>query len=404
MASRKTTVGVIFGGRSVEHDVSVVTGNQVMRAFDESQYDVVPIYVSRDGRWYSGEPLLKLENFKDDEVVSHKGVHNVVLSPSVQHHGLIIEPVSSWMQRSVVQRLDVVFPAIHGSHGEDGTLQGLIELADIPYAGCGVLGSALCNDKVISKAVLQQNGIPVVAGDVVVRSEWLDNRDDTLQRLQEKIGLPMFVKPATLGSSIGVGRAVDLDTLAVSLDIALNFDRRALVEKAVKDPIEINCAVMGYDASFQASVLEQPVSWDDYLTYEEKYMRGGGGMKSQERIIPAPISDAMTERIQNMTIEAFKALDGRGIARIDFILESDQGVLTEDSPVYLNEVNTMPGSLAFYLWQETGMSQSEVVDNLVKLGRDAYADKRRNTYNYQTSLIQLTAEKGLGGAKGSKSV
>ncbi len=404
MASRKTTIGVIFGGRSVEHDVSVVTGNQVMRACDEARYDVVPIYVSRDGRWYSGEPLFKLENFKDDEVISYKGIENVVLSPSVQHHGLIIEPVSRRMQRSVVKRLDVVFPTIHGSHGEDGTLQGLIELADIPYVGCGLLGSALCNDKVISKAVLQQYDIPVVAGDTVVRSEWLNKRDNILQRLQDKLGFPMFIKPATLGSSIGVGRAKDLAMLAVSLDVALNFDRRALVEKAVKDPIEINCAVMGHDASFQASVLEQPISWDDYLTYEEKYMHGGGGMKSQERIIPAPVSQAITERIQNMTIKAFKVLDGRGIARIDFILESDQGVLTEESPVYLNEINTMPGSLAFYLWRETGMSPSDVVDYLVKLGHDAFADKRRNTYNYQTRLIQLTAEKGLGGTKGSKSV
>ena len=403
-ANRKTTIGVVFGGRSVEHDVSVVTGNQVMRAFDNSRYDVVPIYIGRDGKWYSGDPLFELENYKDDEIVSYKGVENVVLSPSTQHHGLIIEPVSGRMHRSVVRRLDVVFPAVHGSHGEDGTLQGLIEMADIPYVGCGVMGSALANDKAFTKAILTQHGIPVVDGSVVNRSDWLSDQDTVLNRVTDSHPFPLFVKPATLGSSIGVGRAEDETSLAIALDVALNFDRRALVEVAVTDAIEINCAVMGYGDSFQASVLEQPVSWDDYLTYEEKYMRGGGGMKSQERIIPAPISETMTERIQTMTIDAFKAVDGRGIARIDFMLESQQGVLTENSPVYLNEINTMPGSLAFYLWHETGMSQSDVVEHLVKLGRDAYADKRRNTYNYQTSLIQLTAEKGLSGAKGSKSV
>lgn len=402
-ANRKTTVAVIFGGRSVEHDVSVVTGNQIIRAFDSVRYDIIPVYINRDGRWYTGDPLLDLKNYSDEEIISYKGVHNVILSPSVQHHGLIVEPVSHRWQKSEVRRVDVVFPAVHGTHGEDGTLQGLIELADIPYVGCGVLGSAIANDKAITKDILRQHGIPVVEGLVVNRAEWLNNREDVLQRIETTLAYPVFVKPDTLGSSIGVSRANNCDMLALSIDIAVNFDRRVVIERAVVDAVEINCAVMGFGSNTQASVLEQPVSWEEFLTYEEKYMRGGGGMKSQERIIPAPISDTLTQRIQQYAIDGFKAIDGRGTARIDFTLESENGVLTDDSSVYLNEINTMPGSLAFYLWHETGMNQADVVDRLVQLAQEAHADKRRNTYNYQTSLIQLTAQRGLKGLKGAKS-
>lgn len=394
-AKRKTTVGVIFGGRSVEHDVSVVTGNQVMRAFDPERYEVVPVYITHDGKWYTGEPLLDLKNYHD-EIISYKGVENVLLSPSVQHHGLITNPVSGRLQKSEVKRLDVVFPAIHGTHGEDGTLQGLLELADIPYVGCAVLASAVANDKALTKDVLKQHGIPVVDGLLISRAEWLADRDAALKRITDKLTYPLFVKPATLGSSIGVGRVDNDGLLAVSLDIAASFDRRILVEAAVTNSVEINCAVMGYGSAIETSVLEQPVSWEEFLTYEEKYMRGEGGMKSAERLIPAPLSDTMAARIQGYARAAFQAIDGRGTARIDFLVRPDS------EEVYLNEINTMPGSLAFYLWRENGLSARDVVEKLVNLAQDAHADKRRNTYNYQTRLIEITAERGLKGVKGAK--
>ncbi len=391
--SAKRTVGVIFGGRSVEHDVSIITGHQVMRAFDPELFEVVPIYVDRDGRWFSGDPLLDLKNF-NDEVTSYKGVQGVILSPGIQHHGLIINPTAGRFEKSQVRRLDVVFPAIHGSHGEDGTLQGLLELADIPYVGCGVLASAVANDKITTKAVLRQHGIPVVDSVSFSRSEWENNSDAIIQRITGTLAYPVFIKPATLGSSIGIGRAEDENLLRASIEVATNFDRRVLVESAIVGCVEINCAVMGNRDNIRASVLEQPVSWEQFLTYDEKYMRGGEGMKSAERIIPAPISQELSEEIQQYAIEAFKAIDGRGIARIDFLVQPDS------KTVYLNELNTMPGSLAFYLWQETGMSAREVVHQLVALAREAHAEKRRNTYNYQTSLITLTATRGLKGVKG----
>lgn len=392
---RKTTVAVIFGGRSVEHDVSIVTGHQIMEAFDPERYDVVPVYITRDGRWFTGDPLRTLKNF-EDEVISFKGVMEAVLSPSVQHHGLIVNPIAGRLQKSEVQRVDVVFPAIHGSHGEDGTLQGLFELADIPYVGCGVLASAVANDKDIAKRLLAAADIATAPGQVIERDDWLANRDAVLGQLTQTAALPAFVKPVTLGSSIGVARVTNADAMALALDIALRFDRRVLVEVAIEDGVEINCAVMGNGTEIKTSVLEQPISWEEFLTYEEKYMRGGGGMKSAERLIPAPLDAALTQRIQEMARAAFRAVDGRGTARVDFLLRE------ADDTLLVNEINTMPGSLAFYLWRETGMSAAEVVDTLVHLARDANAEKRRSTYDYQTSLVGLTASRGLKGTKGTK--
>jgi D-alanine-D-alanine ligase len=396
--TRKTTVGVIFGGRSVEHDVSIVTANQILHAFDSERYEVVPIYITRDGSWFTGDPLKNIKNYQG-EIISYKGVQTALLSPCIRHHGLILNPMSGRLRKSEIKRLDVIFPAVHGTHGEDGTLQGLIELADIPYVGCGVMGSAISNDKAMTKLVLRQKGIPVVDDLVFTRAEWLADRDAILKKVNDTLSYPLFVKPTTLGSSIGVARAANPDTLSMSIDIAASFDNKVLVEPGVAGSVEINCAVMGYGSEFEASVLEQPVSWEDFLTYEEKYLRGDGGMKGAERIIPAPLDDELTAKIKQMTIDAFRAVDGRGTARIDFLLRGhdDDNVETE---IYLNEINTMPGSLAFYLWQEMGVSNREVVEKLVKLAQDAFADKRRNTYNYQTSLIEVTAARGLKGLKG----
>lgn len=395
-ARRKTTVGVIFGGRSVEHDVSVVTAHQIMRAFDRDLYEVVPIYISRDGRWFSGEPLFDLKNF-GDEIVSLNGVQSVILSPSVQHHGLILNPLAGRFSKSEVQRLDVAFPAIHGTHGEDGTLQGLLELADIPYVGCKTLASAVANDKIMTKAVLRQHHIPVVNDMSFSRAEWLDHPAAIVARIKDYPGLPAFVKPATTGSSIGIGRAGDETMLRSAIEIAAHFDRRILVESAISGHVEINCSVMGNGDHIQASVLEQPISWDEFLTYEEKYLRGSEGMKSAERIIPAPLNEKLTERIQQYAIDAFRAIDGYGIARIDFLVKPDEDV------VFLNEINTLPGSLAFYLWQESGLSMSDLVQKLVSLARDAHAEKRANSYDYRTDLINLAQMRGLKGVKGAKS-
>lgn len=393
---RRITVAVLFGGRSVEHDVSIVTGHQIMNAFPVDRYEIVPVYISRDGRWFTGEALATLDNFKDDKILTRDDISACLLSPDTRHHGLIIDPRAGRFRKSEVRRIDVAFPALHGSHGEDGSVQGLLELADIPYVGCATLGSALTNDKIMTKQVLRQAGIPVLDDHWITRDQWLDEPDTVVDELLKRFEFPLFIKPATLGSSIGIGRAGSEALLRASIEIAANFDRRILIEPAVTDGIEINCSVIGFGDDFEASTLEQPLSWDEFLSYEDKYLRGGEGMKSAERILPAPISPAFTERIKQTSIAAFKAVDGRGIARIDYFARPDENTF------YLNEFNTMPGSLAFYLWREDGYTSSDLAQKLVQLARDAHAEKRRNIYDYETNLVNVASQRGIKGSKGVK--
>lgn len=390
---RRSSVAVVFGGRSVEHDVSIVTGHQIMQAFPAEDYDVVPIFVSREGKWYTGEPLLELDAFADENIISRDGVMPCLLSPDTRHHGLILNPLAGRFQKSQVKRIDVLFPALHGTHGEDGSLQGLAELADIPYVGFATLGSALTNDKIMTKMALRQAGIPVLDDYSLTREQWLNDPDTVLEELVNRFSFPLFIKPATLGSSIGIGRADSESLLRSSIDIAANFDRRILVEPAISNGVEINCAVLGFGESYQASTLEQPVSWDEFLSYEDKYLRGDEGMKSAERLIPAPIDEALARRIQQLSISAFRAVDGRGIARIDYLVRPDSG------EVYLNEINTMPGSLAFYLWRADGITAAQLVERLVQLARDAHVEKRRNIYDYKTNLVAVASQRGTKGSK-----
>ncbi|MCY4525159.1 MAG: D-alanine--D-alanine ligase, partial [Anaerolineaceae bacterium] len=393
---RQTTVAVVFGGRSVEHDVSIVTASQVMRGLDRERYEIVPVYVSREGSWYGGEPLLDLASF-DGDVNAKDGVYPLLLSPDSRHHGLLLQPLAGRFRRSRLQRIDVVFPTIHGTHGEDGTLQGLLELADVPYVGCLTLGSALANDKISARAVMQQQGIPLVPALHFHRQQWRDDPESLLAGITERFEWPVFVKPATGGSSIGIGRADDESLLRASIDVATHFDRRILVEQGLTGHVEINCSVLGNSPTLRASVLEQPLSWEDFLTYEEKYLHGPEGMKGAGRIVPAPLDEGLTQRIQELAIRAFRAIDGHGIARIDFFVKPE----TED--IWLGEINTMPGSLAAWLWQESGLSFSELLDELVSLARAANVEKRRNSYDFRSDLISLARQRGQKGGVGKRS-
>ncbi len=394
MLNRKLTVGVIFGSRSVEHDVSIVTAQQVMRALDPAKYEVIPIYITRAGTWLTSPALTDIKTFQIEKIEELIGVRETLISPMPSQHGMITPPVAGYLARNALKRLDVIFPTVHGSHGEDGTLQGLLELADIPYVGCGVLASALANDKALTKAVLSAHGIPTVEGITVRRAEWQAGRAAVLARL-EGLGYPLFVKPNTLGSSIGISRPADAKAAAAALDVAFGLDRAVLVEKALEGALEINCALLG-NAQVRPSLLEQPISFEEFLTYEEKYMRGGAakGMKGAERKIPAPLPQALTEQIRELAVRAFQAIDGRGTARIDFLLK--------DGQPYVNEINTLPGSLAFYLWQAEGMTPAQVVDELIRLALEAYKEKARTLYDYKSGLVAYAAASGLKGMKGSK--
>ncbi|MFC1959088.1 D-alanine--D-alanine ligase family protein [Chloroflexota bacterium] len=391
--NKRLAVGVIFGSRSVEHDVSIVTAHQVMQALDPNRYEVVPVYITREGAWLVGDPLRNINSFRDDKVTEMLGVKEATLSVSTAHKGLIIPPISGLVGRNSLRKLDVVFPVVHGAHGEDGTLQGLCELVDLPYVGCAVMASAIAIDKPMTKKILRAEGLPVLADLVVTRQQWIDDRDAVVARIEEKFAYPFFVKPASLGSSIGIARVADRDMLGNHLDVAANFDARIMIEEPAEGAMEINCAVLGAGDEMRTSVLEQPISLEEFLTYEDKYMRDAGGMKGAERKIPAPIPDALTARIKQAALDAFRAIGGCGLARVDFLVREETGEF------FVNEINTMPGSLAFYLWEPEGLAPRHLVDELIRLALEAHASKRQTRYNFKTGLVAHAAAKGLKGIK-----
>jgi D-alanine-D-alanine ligase len=385
----KCRVGVIFGSRSVEHEVSVITAQQVMAAFDRSKYEVIPIYLTKRGEWLSGEKLADFRAFKAFNPADHE---RVFIAPDPTVRSLVRAPQSIGRVRKLFGtektiELDVVFPAFHGTFGEDGTVQGLLELADIPYVGAGVVGSAVGMDKIIMKAVFREAGLPVVNYVWFSRRKWQEQPEETVHTIETNLNYPLFVKPANLGSSVGITKVQSREDLYFALDVASHYDRRLLVEESVEGAegraMEINCSVLGNEDPIP-SVCEQPVSWEEFLSYEDKYMRGekAEGMKGAARRIPAPISEELTAQVQDMAVAAFKALDCRGVARVDFFLRK------EDEKLFIGEINSLPGSISFYLWEPLGISPSQLVDRLVELAFDAHQEKHKTTYSYESNLLE----------------
>jgi D-alanine-D-alanine ligase len=390
----KVRVGVIYGSRSVEHEVSVITALQAMSALDPSRYEVVPLYITKEGEWLTGEALRKLETYQT-LADARRGLSRATILPFPNDGALQLEERSRWLPIGGAARLaiDVAFPCIHGTYGEDGTLQGLLELARIPYVGCGVLASALGMDKIVMKSVFRAADLPVLDCAVVRRDEWRAAPDQVVSRVAATIGFPAFVKPANLGSSVGISRAIDAVSLKQAIDIAVNYDRRALVEHALDGAVDVNCSVLGNDTDVQVSVCEQPVSWEQFLSYEDKYIRGGKsqGMKGLNRRIPAPISAEATTRVQRLAIQAFQAIDASGVARVDFLL-------TPDEQVYVNEINTLPGSLAFYLWEASDLPFPRLLDRLVEFALTRSTAQKDLTFSFDSSLLRKTLE-GSGKAR-----
>lgn len=378
---KKLRIGVIFGSRSVEHEVSIVTAQQVMEAINKNKYEIVPIYITKEGHWFTGEKLLELESFKDlPSLVSDSERAYISPDPSVKS---LVMVSKKWFRKTSIKEIDVAFPLVHGTYGEDGTLQGLLELANIPYIGAGVLGSAIGMDKIAMKALFRENQLPIVKYIWFLRSEWKNKQEKIITKIETNLKYPFFVKPANLGSSIGISKAKNREDLVQALDVASHYDRRLIVEESLEGCIEINCSVFGNEEPIP-SVCEQPVSWEEFLNYDEKYLRGGkaSGLKGLERRIPAPISQELTEKIQQLAIRAFRSIDCRGIARIDFLVN------TENGEVFINEINTIPGSISFYLWEATGIKFPELIDRLIALAMDAFKEKSQTTYSYNSVLLK----------------
>ena len=399
----KLNIAVIFGSRSCEHDVSIISALQLIEAAKTAGFTVIPVYISREGLWYTGEALTQIETFREFNPMG-KGITRVNLDVSANAGDLWAwPPQRAGLFAKVpapIAHIDVAIPVLHGLHGEDGTVQGLLEMANIPYASSGVLGSAVGMDKIAMKQMLRGAGYPVLDYVWLTRDQLKTDREAIVERIEREIKYPAFVKPAALGSSIGVSKATNREELDKALDLAASYDRRILVEVGINNPVEINCAALGYGEDVRTSVCEMPVpsTGDKFLNFFEKYLRNAGtkgessrGMKSLSRVVPAPIGEELTERIQRMTKEIFKLLDCRGTVRIDFILD-------ENDMLYVNEPNTIPGSLAFYLWQECGVSFGKLVEIMVEDALRAHADKNTNVFAFDSTILQKVAA----GAKGSK--
>ncbi len=395
----KTKVAVLFGGRSVEHEVSIITGIQALCALDREKYEPVPLYISKDNRFYTGEELGKIETYRDMKACLATATQ-VLLVPSENGVDMIRHPAKKFAN-NLIGSFEVALPAVHGTNVEDGTLMGMLEMLRIPYAACDVMSSAIGMDKYLMKAALNHAGIPVLPALPFSGKEYALDSKAVADRIENGIGYPVIVKPVNLGSSVGISRADNREKLIAALDEAFGFSPRVLVEKAITPLREINCAVLGDVDDARPSVCEEPVNSDEILSYRDKYLSGGknsksgksGGMSDLKRRCPADIPDEMASTVQGLAVKTFRALGCTGVARIDFLNNPETGEL------WVNEINTIPGSLAFYLWEATGLPFDKLLDEMIALAFKRHRNREALNFDYDTNILSTVS---LGGVKGSK--
>nr|AHF24406.1 D-alanine-D-alanine ligase and related ATP-grasp enzyme [uncultured bacterium Contig1761] len=396
----KKQVGVIFGSRSCEREVSIISAVQLMRHADQEKYDIIPVYIDESGNWYTGDALKDIGSFKPFNP-DKKGITKVFPDLSSGSGALLTHARGTGLfskdRIEIAARIDVYIIVMHGLHGEDGTIQGLLELANVPYTSTGVAGSALGMDKIMMKQFFRGADLPVLPGIGVTRTRYLSEPKSVFEEVEKELGYPVFVKPANLGSSIGVSRADDRESLEDSLELAFEYDRRVLIEAGLDKPIELNCSVLGYDEEIEASPIEMPINQDEFLDFKDKYLASGGskGMASLHRVLPAPIEDELRDEIQEMSRKIFRMLDCKGVVRIDYMFDKNAGKL------YITEINTIPGSLAFYLWENAGVAYTRLIDRMVGYAEKAHGDKNRANYAYTSDILKGVSF-GTKGAKGSK--
>ena len=404
-------VGVFFGGKSVEHEVSVITMHQAIDSLNPEKYEVVPIYIAKDGIMYTGDDLLDLYSFRDMDVLL-KRCYKVAVQ--------VVRCPATLFGKNVINTIDVAFPIVHGTNCEDGTLAGFLNLLDLPYVGPDIMGSSVGMDKIMQKKVLRGSGLPVVDFVDFYAMDYIRNEEKILKDIEEKLEYPVIVKPGNLGSSVGIKKADNKAELEEAIDFAMEFADRVIIEQAVTDLKEINCAVIGNLSDSETSICEEPIFSDEILSYADKYIGdgktkggtiGGGkagavktaGMKSggktsgssdgnfANKKIPADISKEKSEEIQELTKAAFKTLGCSGFSRVDFLMDNKTG------KVYINEINTIPGALSFYLWEASGKSFEEKLDQAIDIALKRYRERQSLTFSYDQNILAMQ-----GGVKGSK--
>lgn len=391
----KTVIGVFFGGKSVEHEVSIISALQVIENLDKEKYDIVPIYISKDNKFYSSEFLSDINRYKDlDEIVR--------LSDEVyftHENGSLLVNKKDGIFKKVLFKIDIVFPVVHGLNVEDGTLEGFLEMYNIPYVGCDVCSSAVGMNKIIFKKVLESSNIPVVEYDTLNISEFEQDSKKAFEKIKDKLSLPIIVKPANLGSSVGIEIIKDEKEFVPKMQQVFEFCENVLIERCITNLREINCSVVGDFSSQEVSVLEEPIKEDEILSYKDKYLGNGkggklskmggksSGMASLTRKIPAQLDKDQEDEIYNLAKNTFKLLNCEGISRIDFIIDGD------NNKIYVNEINTIPGSLSFYLWEPKGVKFSELLDKAIRIAIKRQERRNKITYSTNVNILNMTAKK-----------
>ena len=392
----KIKVGVIFGGETVEHEVSVITAVQAMEHINQDKYEIVPIYISKNRIWYTSPMLMDIEVYKDFNDLKRYAKQVVLTKIGDKFY---LQNTKGLFKRNITD-IDIAFPIVHGNNVEDGTLQGYLDSVGIPYVGSKVLGSALGQDKVVMKQVFKDMGLPIVDYTWFFDSEYADDCEKIFTNVK-KLGYPVIVKPATLGSSVGITFVKEEKDLANAIEEAMKYDVKVVVEKAVKNLVEVNCSVLGNYSYQEASVIEEVTSDDEFLTFADKYIGGSKGklkgpskgMASASRIIPARISKELETNIKETSKQAFKALNLGGVCRIDYLIDK------KTNKYYINEPNTIPGSLAFYLWEKTNKKYEDLLDEMITLCIKDYKNRHKKIYSFESNILSNYGVKGLKGIK-----
>jgi D-alanine-D-alanine ligase len=388
------TVMVLYGGVSPEHEIAIITGLQVMNALKEVGFEVIPGYVSKTGEWILGDGrFLKSESYKNLSKLVEMG-RKQTINPG-QENSLMVRTAFGYKKS---KKIDVVFPVFHGKNGEDGAMAGLLNLMNLPYVGCQLTAGAVGIDKYLTKRIVHSLGVKVVDDILVTKNDWENNKEAIKDEIKKKLGEVVFVKPNSLGSSIGISKAKNGEELENAIEVALQYDQRVLVEKAVDKPTEINISILGNDP-YQLSVTEEPVAADEVLSFEDKYLRSGSsknkrteGMAGAGRHMPARVEEKVIKEVEETAEKVFRALGGKGISRIDFMKDGGGNL-------FFNEINTMPGSVSFYLWEKSGLSFGQLVLRLVDLAQEEWQDRQKLVSAFESNVLASYSSNGAKGAK-----
>ncbi len=394
----KISVAVFFGCRSVEHEVSIISAVQAMRAMNREKYDVTPVYVTKDGIMFTSKAMFEIESFRDIDKLLKMSEEVTLIRKA---DGVFMHPINKKAFKKVKDlKIDLAFPIVHGTNCEDGTIAGYFEFLGLPYIGCDIISAAVGMDKAVFKDVLKSAGLPVLDCVRFTSREYMTNSEAVLSNIKEKVGFPLIVKPVNLGSSVGISKVKDQSELDEAIRLAASFADKILAERAVENLREINCSVLGDIDECTASVLEEPIMHDEILSYKDKYEGGSKseaskGMASLGRKIPAEIPDDLAQKIRDISCKIFKAIGASGVVRIDYLLDD------KTKEVYANEINTIPGSLAFYLWEASDIKYRDMIDKLVDTAFHRERKRKNLKFTIDTNILSGVSF-GSKGSKGSK--